>query len=535
MTACSCFSRAALPILLALQFACGSESSEMGLPTSVSGVATLAKAPRLEITPQLDSLSPNETLSLRLAGRPRPRGIMWRSSDSRTATVDHAGQVQALRPGIVLVVAAWSAGADTATIVVRSPSEGGGVFASTALSISPHTAQLMAGERLQLVAWAHSPAGDSIATSVIYEASGGTITATGFFTANAIPGTYPVVARQVRGTLRDTASVTVLDPSATLRRLASARKFTMGAAVAQQPFETDSLYRQTLLDQYNMVVPEDGNSLKFGPVHPSPSIFTFGVADKLFAFAQANGMSVQGGVLVWHESLPAWLVNGGFTKRQLLTVLETYLTTVVGRYAGRVTAYDVVNEPLLWNGTLRQSIWMTTIGPEYIDSSFIWAHRADPTARLYLNDFDVEGLGVKSDSLLALVKRLRTRNIPITGVGFQSHFPAADGSIPTAISVKQNLARFARVGLQLRVSEMDVALASDAGPAALVNQAVVYRDMLDACLAMAQCSGFTTWGFTDRYSWIPKAHPGFGRGLPLDSSYRPKAAFDSLIARLRRP
>jgi endo-1,4-beta-xylanase len=141
---------------------------------------------------------------------------------------------------------------------------------------------------------------------------------------------------------------------------------------------------------------------------------------------------------------------------------------------------------------------------------------------------------VKSDSVFALLQRLRARGVPIDGVGFQAHaFPATP--LPAEGAVSANFARFAAAGYLIWVSEMDVMIPDTAGPSALIAQAVVFRDMLDACLLQTRCTEFTTWGFTDRYSWISKDWPGYGRGLPLDSGYGAKPAFDSLAARLRRP
>jgi endo-1,4-beta-xylanase len=245
-------------------------------------------------------------------------------------------------------------------------------------------------------------------------------------------------------------------------------------------------------------------------------------------------MVVNGHVLVWHAWLPAWITGGTFTKAGLLAVLRDYITTVVSRYAGRVASWDVVNEAVIWDGALRSSVWLNTIGPEYIDSAFVWARRADPAAKLYLNDYGAEAINQKSDSILALVQDLRARGIPIDGVGFQAHtFPATP--LPPAGRVRDNFARFVNAGFDIRVTEMDVMIADTAGPAALIAQAIVYRDVLDACLQFTRCSEFITHGFTDRHSWIPGRWPGYGRGLPFDSSYQAKPAFDSLAARLRRP
>lgn len=328
------------------------------------------------------------------------------------------------------------------------------------------------------------------------------------------------------------------DPSvpqqATLRQLAEARHLLVGAAVAMNAYNADTQYRATLVAQYGCLVP--GNVMKFDQIHPSPTQYDFANADELVRFAQANRMVIHGHTLVWYLSLPAWITGGTFTKAQLLQVLEDHITTVVGRYRGRIASWDVVNEVV--DGTaapLRSSLWLQVIGPEYIDSAFVWAHRADPAAKLYLNDTHAEGVNRKSDALLALVQGLRSRGIPIDGVGFEAHLTLTPPP-PTADDLRANLARFANAGFDVRISEMDVRIADTADASALLAEATVYRNALDACLRLgSRCTGFTTWGFTDRYGWIPSAYPGFGRALPLDEHYEPKPAYQALIARLQEP
>jgi endo-1,4-beta-xylanase len=345
-----------------------------------------------------------------------------------------------------------------------------------------------------------------------------------------------VVAVAVLCTCEYTPSRGSMDPGRELpsmRLLASSRGFLVGADVVTDGslLAADTLYRHMVATQYNSVSPD--NATLFAVVHPQATQYAFSDLDLVVGFAKANGMVVDGHNLVWDEALPGWITSGSFTRASLLAVLHDHIATVVGRYRGKIANWDVVNEVVIWNGTLRPGIWLNTIGPEYIDSAFIWARRADPTAKLYLNEYQIEGENQKSDSVLALVERLRARGVPIDGVAFQAHsFPASP--LPSEDSVRVNFARFAKAGFLIRISEMDVMIPDTAGPGALVAQAVVFRDMLDACLLQPQCAGFTTWGLTDRYSSIPSAWPGFGRGLPLDSAYLPKPAFDSLVARLRR-
>ena len=275
--------------------------------------------------------------------------------------------------------------------------------------------------------------------------------------------------------------------------------------------------------------------MKFGSIHPGPTIYSFTEADRLVGFAQSNGMTIHGHTLVWDEALPRWITQGTFTKAQLLKVLKDHITTVVGRYRGKVASWDVVNEVADDAVPLRNTLWLQVIGPEYIDSAFVWAHQADPAGKLYLNETHAEGLNARSNNVLTLVQGLRARGIPIDGVGFQAHF-TINPPPPTAADLRANLARFANAGFDVRVSEMDVRVPDTAASTAIEQEATTYRDMLDACLQLgSRCSGFTSWGFTDRYSWIPEYYPGYGRGLPFDANYQPKPADDALAGRLQQP
>ena len=329
----------------------------------------------------------------------------------------------------------------------------------------------------------------------------------------------------------DSVPVVVLPP--TLRSLASGRGFVMGTSVDVNALRLDAQFRQQLAAEYNGVTSEW--AMKFGPIHPQATTYNFTEADRLVSFAQANHMTVHGHTLVWGEGLPAWVTLGKFTKAQLLQVLQNHITAVVGRYRGAVVSWDVVNEVVDDAAPLRNTLWLQVIGPEYIDSAFVWAHRADPAAQLYLNENHAEGVNTKSTEVLSLVEGLRARGIPVDGVGFQAHF-TLNPPPPTATDLKANLARFADAGFDVRVSEMDVRVPDTASSAALDQEAAIYHSMLDACLALgSRCTGFTTWGFTDKYSWIPKFYPGYGRGLPFDDSYQPKPAENALASRLQQP
>ncbi len=312
------------------------------------------------------------------------------------------------------------------------------------------------------------------------------------------------------------------DPD-TLRYLASQRGLLIGAAVDTDALQSDPAYAQALGREFNLVVPE--NVMKFSKIHPERQTYDFAAPDALVNFASANGMLVRGHTLVWYVEDPEWVNSSGSTKEELKQILHDHISTVVGRYKGRIFAWDVVNEALDDSGQLRDSVWLRGIGPEYIDLAFRWAHEADPNALLFYNDFKGEGLGPKSDAIYNLVKGLHERGVPIGGVGLQMHVSLDDH--PSAADIKSNIERLAQLGLVVHITEMDVRLADPPDANSLNAQAQIYKDVLEACLSEKKaCQALLTWGFTDKYSWIPNFYSGFGSGFIFDSSFNPKPAYN---------
>lgn len=311
----------------------------------------------------------------------------------------------------------------------------------------------------------------------------------------------------------------------TLRYLAGQRGLLIGAAVDAKALQSDPVYAQILGRQFDVAVPE--NVMKFANIHPQRQTYDFTAADQLLSFAAANGMLVRGHTLVWYMEDPNWVKSGNFTKDQLKQILHDHIAMVVGHFKGRIFAWDVVNEAINDNGKLRDSVWLRGIGPEYIDLAFQWAHAADPQALLFYNDYNAEGSGPKSDAVYALVKGLRDRGVPIGGVGLQMHVSLDDH--PSANDIKANIERLARLGLVVHITEMDVRIHQPADPSSLSAQAQIYRNVLEACLAEPKaCQALVMWGFSDRYSSIPNIYAGFGSGLPFDSSFNPKPAYNML-------
>jgi endo-1,4-beta-xylanase len=310
-------------------------------------------------------------------------------------------------------------------------------------------------------------------------------------------------------------------PAPALKVLAGDRYF--GTAIGLPTLDRDAAYAALAADQFNQATAE--NAMKWQVVEPSRGEFDWSGADETVAFAQEHNQIVRGHTLVWHNQLPDWLTSGSFSADELKTILKDHITTEAGRYKGKIYAWDVVNEAFNDDGTWRESIWYEGLGEEYIADSLRWAHEADPEAKLYLNDYDIEAIGPKSDAWYNLIKSLKAEGVPIDGMGFQGHFDL-QYAFPTDLA--QNLQRFADLGLEVAITELDVRLEMPATDADLATQADYYRQTVQACLAVKSCVGITVWGFTDKYSWVPFTFPGKGAACLWDAKLAPKPALTAV-------
>jgi len=298
--------------------------------------------------------------------------------------------------------------------------------------------------------------------------------------------------------------------------LSAVASLPVGAAVEPELLILDESYRRTVVREFNAVTPE--NVMKWGLIHPFPHYWTFDPADRLVDFAVTHRMRIHGHTLVWHKQLPTWLTLE-LTQRQVRHALASHIETLVGRYAGRIASWDVVNEAIADGGRrLRDTYFLRSCGADYIAQAFRWAHGADPAARLYYNDYGAEGAGRKADAVYMLVRNLLDAGVPIHGVGLQMHLRANRPTAPADIAV--NMSRLRALGLEVRISEMDVAIRHVHAGEPLAVQRTVYHDTLAACVGQPGLTGVTLWGVGDAHTWIRQDAP-----LLFDQTYEPKPAY----------
>jgi endo-1,4-beta-xylanase len=311
----------------------------------------------------------------------------------------------------------------------------------------------------------------------------------------------------------------------TLREVAAGAELRIGTAVDPAHLEADERYRSVLSEEFNSLTPE--NAMKWPLIHPEPDRYDFADSDRLVEFARANGMEVRGHTLVWGQAVGNGVAD--YLKvisdpEALRDSLVEHISTVVGRYRGEVDRWDVVNEPLQSTGDqLDDNLFRRLLGDDYIAESFRLAHEADPDAELWLNEVTLELFPAKAEAFVSLVADLVERDVPLHGVGLQTHL---FGGAPAPAAFEALVQRLADLGLELAITEMDL----PAGPGAdrLEQQADGYAATIGACLAVAACREVTFWGFTDRYTWLD----GFlGPGtdpLLFDADYARKPAYEAV-------
>jgi endo-1,4-beta-xylanase len=299
------------------------------------------------------------------------------------------------------------------------------------------------------------------------------------------------------------------EAATTLGASAAERGRYFGAAVAANHLG-ESQYVNTLNTEFNSVTPE--NEMKWDALEPNRNQFNWGNADRIFNHARGRGMSVRGHTLVWHSQLPGWV--GGLDTNNLRSAMTNHINQVMGHWRGQIHSWDVVNEAFEENGSRRQSVFQQRLGNGYMEEAFRAARAADGNAKLCYNDYNTDGINAKSNAVFALVQDFKNRGVPIDCVGFQSHFNAQS---PVPSNYRDNLQRFADLGVDVQITELDI---EGSGTA----QANNYANVVNACLAVSRCTGITVWGIPDHYSWRPNGTP-----LLFDSNYQKKPAYTSVL------
>ncbi|KAG8875539.1 hypothetical protein FRB98_007744 [Tulasnella sp. 332] len=266
--------------------------------------------------------------------------------------------------------------------------------------------------------------------------------------------------------------------------------------------------------------------MKYDTIEPSRDTFVYTHADYVITWTKANGQSVRGHNFVWYNQIPSWVTSGAFANATLISILQNHIANEGGHYNGEVYAWDVVNEPFNDDGTWRSDVWYNTIGPAFVPIAFTAARAALPTAKLYVNDYNIETIGAKSTAHYTLAQQMLAQGISYQGIGCQGHLIV--GEAPATSSVVSNFARFAALGMEWALTELDIRMTLPETTALLTQQAADYTAIVNACLQSTACVGITTWDTSDDYSWVPSTFSGQGDALLFDSNKQPKPAYFSV-------
>lgn len=332
--------------------------------------------------------------------------------------------------------------------------------------------------------------------------------------------------------------------------------FLVGAALNEATFaEKDTRAASIVKAQFNTITPE--NVLKWESVHPQPGKYAFGAPDRYVEFGEKNRMFIVGHTLIWHHQTPAWVFQDEkgqpLTREPLLARMREHIATVVGRYKGRIQGWDVVNEALEEDGTLRQSQWWKIIGPDYIEKAFEFAHEADPDAELYYNDYSIEN-EAKRKGAVELIRGLRAKGVHVTGVGIQGH---DNLDWPSVEQEEAAITAFGGLGVKVMITELDINVLPSATAAGSADASVDVQtrpelnpyaaglpDAIQQRLAARYAGLFrvyvkhrdvvervTFWGVSDDTSWLNN-WPIRGRtNYPLlfDREGKAKPAFEAVV------
>lgn len=262
----------------------------------------------------------------------------------------------------------------------------------------------------------------------------------------------------------------------------------------------ETAYIDIVKKEFNYVTPE--NVGKWGSIQNTTSNeWDFSSLDNMVSFVEENSMAFKGHALVWHSQAPSF-INNTLSAEDLKELIDQHINMTAGRYSGQFYAWDVVNEAIGDDANYRDSVLFQKLGKDFIAQSFTTARAADPEAKLFYNDYNIANINAKSDAVYNMVKELLDNNIPIDGVGFQMHLDA--GNAPSTEEMTENLTRFADLGLNVNISEIDIRVSSLLWDTAtkLAVQQQVYHRAVNACMNVELCDAVTFWGFTDKYSWV---------------------------------
>ncbi|SDM30410.1 endo-1,4-beta-xylanase [Kriegella aquimaris] len=327
--------------------------------------------------------------------------------------------------------------------------------------------------------------------------------------------------------------------------------FLIGVAINNRVIEeTDTLAVGLVAREFNSISPE--NVMKWGELHPAPDVYHFDLSDKYVAFGEKKNMHIIGHTLLWHSQIGSWM-NEVKDSAVMSSYIENHINAVAGRYKGRIYGWDVLNEALNEDGSLRESIFLKVMGEDYIERAFSLAAKADPKAELYYNDYNM-WKPEKRAGAIKLIKKLQTKGARIDGVGMQAHWSLSG---PSLEDIEQSIIAYAELGLKVMITELDITVLpnpwdlegaeisqnfegseimnpfpNQLPDSVQIQLAERYENIFRLFLKhKAKIDRVTFWGVNDKVSWLNN-WPIKGRTnypLPFDRAFEPKKAYERIL------
>lgn len=320
--------------------------------------------------------------------------------------------------------------------------------------------------------------------------------------------------------------------------------FPIGVAI--RPQSVSGAEAELILKHFASVTAE--NAMKMGPIHPKENEFNWKDADAIVNFAETNKLKIRGHTLCWHNQTPDWLFKddqgNDVSKEVLLARLKAHINAVVGRYKGKIYAWDVVNEVIDDDNTknFRESTWYKICGEDFVAKAFEYAHAADPNALLFYNDYNTETPG-KRDRIYRMLKGLLDKKVPIHGIGLQAHWSIYS---PTEQELRQSIEKFSSLGLQVQFTELDVSVypsehsrreprpnePDEFTPEMEQKQIELYKMAFRVFREYKEkITGITFWNVSDKSTWLDNFPVRGRKNYPLlfDQNLQPKKVYWEVV------
>ena len=328
--------------------------------------------------------------------------------------------------------------------------------------------------------------------------------------------------------------------------------FMIGTAVnSSQILEKDEKAKTLLAKEYNSITPE--NIMKCEIIHPQWDKYDFELADKFVNLARKNNMFSVDHTLIWHSQLSPF-VNSIKSPDSMKVFMQNHIQTIAGRYEGKINAWDVVNEALEEDGTMRKTVFRELLGDDYVIEAFRLAQKASPTSELYYNDYNIEQ-PAKRAGAISLIKKIQAAGVRIDGVGIQGHWSIKE--LPLK-DIEQSIIDYGTLGLKVMFTELDITVLPNPWDlkGADVNQnfpgspymnpypnglpesvqtvlANQYESLFKLFIKHKEkISRVSFWGISDANSWLNGWPIKNRTNYPLlfDRNYQPKPAYYKISA-----